>query len=365
MKSVRCRFIVAIGLVATLLVASLVGPGEAQPPLSLREFLGAAIAVQNRHTDRLLTFTDVVGTAVGLTADGQPAIKVYTKAAAGARVPDSLEGVPVVVEVTGAFFALPESKKGKPFGKGGSGSDPTSRFSRPVPIGVSTGNEGECSAGTIGARLKGGADVYALSNNHVYALENTAQSGSPVLQPGLYDTQCTVDAGNAIGTLTVFKPINFNCPSVNTCNPSQDNRIDAAIALSSTTDLGNTTPANGYGTPRSAPAPAAVGQLVQKYGRTTSLTKGKVTGINATVIVGYSSGYARFVDQIIVGSTKKPFIKAGDSGSLLVTDPDANPIGLLFAGSGDGRTAIANRIDAVLDELYWLSGSVLTIDGQP
>jgi hypothetical protein len=364
-----------IGVVAAALVASLgylgFAQGEADPVppdsgppnpslLGLREFLGPTIAAQERHTDRLMAIPDVVGTAVGLTADGQPAVKVYTKAAGVAGIPDSLEGVPVVVEVTGEFFALPESRKGSsPAGKGGSGIDPTSRFPRPVPIGVSTGNGGECSAGTIGARLKGGTDVYALSNNHVYALENSAPIGSSVLQPGLYDTQCTFDANNVIGQLAAFEPINFNCICFIfcSCDAALDNTIDAAVALSSAADLGNATPSNGYGTPMSATVSAFIDQPVQKYGRTTSLTKGKVTGINATVIVGYSSGYARFVDQIIVGS-RKAFIKAGDSGSLLVTDPSANPVGLLYAGNSNGTRAIANRIDLVLNRFS------LAVDGK-
>jgi hypothetical protein len=96
---------------------------------------------------------------------------------------------------------------------------------------------------------------------------------------------------------------------------------------------------------------------VQKYGRTSGLTKGQVTGINATILVGYSSGTARFVDQIVVGSNK-PFIKAGDSGSLLVTDPSRNPVGLLYAGSSSGTTAIANPINDVLIAFG------VTIDGQ-
>lgn len=73
--------------------------------------------------------------------------------------------------------------------------------------------------------------------------------------------------------------------------------------------------------------PASLGQAVQKYGRSTSLTHGTITGLNATVTVNYgSSGNATFVNQIIVSSSRS-FIQAGDSGSLLVTDdPDANPI---------------------------------------
>jgi hypothetical protein len=214
-------------------------------------------------------------------------------------------------------------------------------FPRPAPIGVSTGNEGECSAGTIGCRVTDGTNVYALSNNHVYALENEALRDSEVLQPGLYDTGCVYNSANVIGTLSAYVPIVFNDSLAN-------NEIDAAIAISSTANLGTATPAGGYGRPSSKTATASVGLAVQKYGRTTLLTKGTVTGTNVIVNVGYSSGTARFVNQIYVRSNTK-FIGAGDSGSLLVTDPDKNPVGLLFAGTSDGKLAVANPIGAVLD----------------
>jgi hypothetical protein len=47
--------------------------------------------------------------------------------------------------------------------------------------------------------------------------------------------------------------------------------------------------------------------------------------------------------------TNTKFIGAGDSGSLLVTNPGKNPVGLLFAGTSDGKLAVANPIEAVLD----------------
>ena len=162
-----------------------------------------------------------------------------------------------------------------------------------------------------------------------------------MLAPGLFDTECVLDPNNVIGHLNDFEPIVFSTDASNT--------IDAAIAVSSTALLGNSTPSGGYGTPKSAIVSASVGQNVQKYGRTSSLTKGTITGINATVNVGYSSGTAWFTDQIIVES-KKPFIKAGDSGSLLVTDPGRNAAGLLFAGDRSGKFAVANRIDLVLSQ---------------
>ena len=208
---------------------------------------------------------------------------------------------------------------------------------------MSTGNEGSCSAGTIGARVTKGTNVYALSNNHVYALENEAPIEDKIVQPGVYDTDCQQFTTNQIGTLAAFVTIVFD--------DTTENTIDAAIALSSVDDLGNATPSDGYGTPSSTIADEFLGQKVQKYGRTTGLTTGTVAAIHATVRVGYGSGIARFVDQIIVEGDKGGFLKAGDSGSLLVTydTDDANPVGLLFAAGRGGKIAVANPIDLVLD----------------
>jgi|GEM_PF-7070199 len=75
-------------------------------------------------------------------------------------------------------------------------------------------------------------------------------------------------------------------------------------------------------------------------------------------VVG-NAGTARFVNQIFVEGRRGPFIKSGDSGSLLVTDDAAaKPVGLLFAGNSSGKFAIANRIDTVLAEFG------VTIDGK-
>ncbi|HEY6008768.1 MAG TPA: hypothetical protein VIU40_10635 [Geobacteraceae bacterium] len=315
----------------------------------------AAMAVQNRHTRDLLAIPEVVGTAIGLTDAGRPAVLVFTRAETTfGAIPASLDGVPTVVRVTGEIVAL------KPAGKG---SSTTAVLTPPVPIGVSTGNANECAAGTIGARVISGTTVYALSNNHVYAQENAAALGSQEVQPGLYDTQCLLRSNNLLGTLAAFVPIQFNNSTCDpAANPSACNVVDAAIALSSTAALGNSTPGNGYGIPNSStyvsvnPNGPYVGQPVQKYGRTTSLTSGTITGLNATVTVSYGTGKsAVFMDQIVIGSNK-PFSKAGDSGSLIVTnDTHAYPVGLLFAG-GTGTT-IANPIEDVLGSFS------VTIDG--
>jgi hypothetical protein len=333
------------GIAEAKITKGTIGLNKANPKVK------KAMAVQDSHTPDLMALPEVVGTATGLTDAGGIAILVFTENRMEAGViPRSLEGVPVVIKVTGKILAFKKPSWAGPSGGNTSNNiDPTGQFNRPVPIGVSTGNAGECSAGTIGARVTDGSKVYALSNNHVYALENSADPVSNVLQPGLYDTNCIYDPTNDLGTLSDFVEINFD---------GTNNTVDAAIALTTTANLDNSTPSDGYLIPKSTTISAEINQNVQKYGRTTSLTKGTVTGINATVNVGYSSGTALFVDQIVVSGNKGPFIKAGDSGSLLVTDPGKNPVGLLFAGNSSGKTAIANPIDYVLTALH------VDIDGE-
>jgi hypothetical protein len=346
-SSRKMRLSVALALLTILVAANLATNSAASDPSGLQR----AILVQEQRSDGLLANDAVVGTGVSRDGSGEPEIVVFAERAAA--VPSTLDGVPVDVEVTGPITSVKATAPRK--GPGGTAKvsppSPTSRFARPVPIGVSTGNAGECSAGTIGARVKDSSgNVYALSNNHVYALENKAPIGSQVLQPGLYDTGCAYNAANVIGTLSNFSPIAFSS--------SASNVVDAATASTTTANLGNSTPANGYGAPSSATQAAAIGLAVQKYGRTSSLTTGTVTAVNGIVEVGYGAGTARFVSQVIVQSSK-PFLKSGDSGSLLVTNnAAANPVGLLFASGSSGKFAVANPIGPVLSQLG------VTIDGK-
>jgi hypothetical protein len=253
--------------------------------------------------------------------------------------------VPVIVKITGEIKALKPPLK--PLFV-----DPTSWFKRPVPIGVSTGHP-DITAGTIGARVKNAkGEVYALSNNHVYADENEASIGNEVLQPGPYDGGGSYPLrDDVIGSLFDFEPIVFST--------SASNVIDAAIALSTKELLGNATPSGGYGVPKSATISPRIGQKVMKYGRTTSLTEGRVYAINATVNVGYDSGTARFINQIII--TPGSFSAGGDSGSLIVDNGRLStdrlkPVGLLFAGSD--IFTVANPIGPVLQMFG------VTIDGR-
>lgn len=321
--------------------------------------LRAAIAAKNKYAGQLLANEGIVGTAVGLGSSGNAVIKVYLTRAGAAAVAKSLDGVAVETQVTGELRAiLPTAKPG-----GGSGeTDPTKRFTRPVPIGVSAGNLNDlvylrnfCTTGTLGARLKGGNNkYYALSNNHVFAVQNQARLGDPIVQPGQADNGCRSTAADQIGTLANYVPLNFSRTGTNV--------VDAAAAAVTTSDVGNTTPVNGYGSPSSSIVAATLNLAVQKYGRTTVLTHGTVTGLDASVKIRYDKGNtATFVHQIIItGNGGSAFSGSGDSGSLIVTDNStANPVGLLFAGSSS--TTIANPIGDVLTQLGQQLGTTLSI----
>ncbi len=309
-----------------------------------------AMEVQENNTPALLQQAGVVGTAVSVNGLGKPVIKIFTEHAGVGNMPSQLNGIPVIVKVTGKIYARRNPCGGPPASRPPEcnnddttedptdNTDPTTRFDRPVAIGVSTGHPA-ITAGTIGARVTDGTNVYSLSNNHVYADENAASINDPVIQPGSYDGGSS--PADDIGILAAYAPITFST--------SANNVLDAAIALSSTTLLGNSTPSNGYGTPKTNTIDPEVGMRVMKYGRTTGFTKGRIYAINAIVNVGYSTGTARFVNQIII--TPGNFSAGGDSGSLIVSDGKGNqkrrPVGLLFAGSPS--ITIANPIDDVLN----------------
>jgi hypothetical protein len=253
-----------------------------------------------------------------------------------------VSGIPVQVEVTGPILAIADIPAPPELLASAAEVDRRKGFPRPVPIGVSTGHPA-VSAGTIGARVTDGERVFALSNNHVYAANNGGKAGDPLLQPGTADGGREPD--DVLGTLHDFEPLAF-CRGL-TCAP---NRIDAALALTTTGDLGQATPEDGYGSPRSSVAEATLGMAVQKYGRTTGHTHGRVTGIHATIDVGYRGGNARFEDQLVITGARA-FSAGGDSGSLIVTEgtlwADRRPVGLLFAGSA--ANTIANPIGPVLE----------------
>lgn len=115
-----------------LLKPNIVGAAEPAVSISVDDpGIIRAVEVQSRYTEILMGIPDVVGHGIGISPDGQPVIKIFVKRAGVLGIPTMLEGVPTKVELTGMVLAY---------------ADPTAKFDRPVPIGVSTGHP-EITAG--------------------------------------------------------------------------------------------------------------------------------------------------------------------------------------------------------------------------
>jgi hypothetical protein len=264
-------------------------------------------------------------------------------------VPQTLEGIKTDVQETGVIRAL---------------QDHTAKW-RPAPGGVSCGHVA-ITAGTLGCLVTRGDQVYILSNNHVLANSNDAEPGDAILQPGSHDGG-TMD--DQIATLADFVPINFGtgsaiCPFATGVaslfnllakpvgsqhrleafrEDTEMNLVDAAIALPLSADLVEKRILE-IGEPQGI-AEGTLGLAIHKSGRTTGLTSGEITQIDATVQVSYGLGKtATFTDQLVAGAMSS----GGDSGSA-VLDEGNRVIGLLFAGSQS--TTIMNRIQNVLEAL--------------
>lgn len=308
----------------------------------------AAMAVQNRHTPKLMSIPQVVGTATGISTNGKPCILVLVETeAAISSLPASLDGVPVVPYVSGKIVAMKTAAVSH-----------TARQTRPIQLGVSGGNSkdlanGYCCGGTLGSLVTKNGVQYILSNSHVLCGDiapsakdpDVSKIGDGIDQPGLIDVSCTDKPADYVANLSTLTSLKSNT------------NVDCALAQVISGQVRTDGAILEIGTISHNTVAAAVNMAVKKSGRTTGLTRSKISGLNATVTVGYTdecNGKAfnvTYTGQIIVTNSRSGFLNSGDSGSLMVEDVTTNPraVGLLFAGSS--TTAVANPIGPVLTYL--------------
>jgi hypothetical protein len=238
-------------------------------------------------------------------------------------------------------------------------------FPEPIPLGTSGGNAKDssvsgsvtyCCAGTLGSLVARSGRLFILSNNHVLARSDLGVVGDAIIQPGLVENNCSPAGANVVASLSEF----FNLETGPVPN------VDAAIAeitsgavelLGTILQLGGTT--NGDqptdGTPNPGPGVLpTIARQVAKSGSATGLTCAPILAINASISVEYQKGCntgttytVNFVRQVDIGGTG--FSAMGDSGSLVVTQDTADPVGLLFSGSD--TDTLANPLAAVFSQL--------------
>jgi hypothetical protein len=252
------------------------------------------------------------------------------------QLPSEVDGLPTDVIATGKFVKLSTASDNK-------------KRRRPVRPGTSIGfkipppKDNFVMAGTFGAVVSKGGKNFILSNNHVLAENGVVALGAAIFQPGLLDGGN--EATDQVASLTKFIEI----------KPTGFNKVDCAMAefLAATTVSPILMPRVGA-LASANPVTATAGMLVEKTGRTTGYTKGKVFDIASDVNVDYedkdgNTFTATFADQMLIVGAPGMFSDRGDSGSLIVEQSSKQATGLLFAGSSSHT--IANHIADVLAAL--------------
>jgi hypothetical protein len=227
----------------------------------------------------------------------------------------------------------------------------TQKRHNPLRLGTSIGHY-LVEGGTLGAVVRRKSDDVRLllSNNHILANENKARPGDAILQPASCDRG--TDPADRVATLAdmvKLKQSGVNYVDCAVAAPLKDVDVDPSDIMF----LGKLA---GVG-----PDLLNFATTVAKLGRTTGLTRGRVTAfeVDNVILSCVDDGFAynlRFDRQVeIEGKDADPFSKEGDSGSLVVTD-DLRAVALLFAGAEMGGRngqglAYANPIRAVLSAL--------------
>lgn len=210
----------------------------------------------------------------------------------------------------------------------------TTDLVRPVRPGISIGHY-NVSAGTLGAVVSDkGGQLFILSNNHVLADNNAGNFGDAILQPAPHDGG--FQGKNEIASLYDFVEL----------LPNGINTLDGSIA-SLNDDIQVNLQVPQIGRLRGINNPG-IGRQVEKIGRTTGYTEGRITARNVDIKVNYGGEMVEFEDQVEIIGAKNGFSKGGDSGSVIVDQRTKQAVGLLFAGSSSGST-FANPIKPVLN----------------
>lgn len=309
------------------------------------------LAVKQRVQAELMKKRNVTGVGIGFKeTDGKKTAELClvilvtkkmgpSQLASKDMIPAAIDGIVTDVKAVG-HIVIHKSRKDR---------------WRPAPPGVSIGHE-YITAGTFGAVVRDNTTNkrLMLSNNHVLANSNDARKGDNILQPG------NADGGRSpqdrIANLERFIPIIFEKSDDTSCfiansaagvanfiarilgsksrltafrADSTPNEVDAAVAAPWGDSIEDEILEIGRVTDVTDPA---LDMRVKKSGRTTGLTEGEITALNAIVQVGYGNGKtALFENQIITTDMSEP----GDSGSLLVEAATIKAVGLLFAGSDE------------------------------
>lgn len=251
------------------------------------------------------------------------------------------------------------------------GTEPTVAFGGPPYLVRQTGTASQYTcgssisvgnfrdAGSLGCLVRNAGDVlHGLSNNHVSGGCNFAGVGLPILAPGIVDVM-----PNGLAPFTLgFHTLSLNMVSGSVDNVDPKTNQDAAIFRIANEGLVSSFQGTFHDTPV-ATMGFVDGMEVEKVGRTTGHTRGRVIGqIFGAQTIQYSAALYGFTGLVsfdpafsIVGQGDL-FSDNGDSGSLITTVDNAGQrfaVGIVVGGKADGsapggKTTIALPISPIL-----------------
>jgi hypothetical protein len=213
-----------------------------------------------------------------------------------------------------------------------------------------------CCGGTLGSLVINGGTQYILSNTHVLApRDDVLETGESIIQPGLVDTTtCTPSGARTVANLSVFYSL----------EKGTGTKIDAAIAkvipgnVDSAGNILYLGPPDANGIPTPAPPHGGIGVTaipampVAKSGRATGLTCSTVLAVAVNTSVQYQKGCGSgtkfsvsYTNQVDIAGGS--FSAEGDSGSLVVSQANADPVALMYAGSD--MDTVGNPVGDVLN----------------
>ncbi|MCD3217577.1 hypothetical protein G8S55_09995 [Clostridium botulinum C] len=231
------------------------------------------------------------------------------------QIPKYYKGIYTDVYESGAFYVQSLTEK-----------------VRPTLCGYSISNEQFSRTGTLGCLVTDGKYNYILGNNHILASSNKAKIGSSILQPSKGDGG-VVDL-STVATLSKYIPLDFQ---------GKNNLVDSAIARVTSTSIAN--PNIALVGPLKGVKDASISQPVMKVGRTSALTQGKISQMNAVTLLKVSSTMKYIlINQIITDRMSDE----GDSGAILL-DSKHFALGQLVGASS--KKSIFTPIKTVLSSL--------------
>ena len=213
---------------------------------------------------------------------------------------------------------------------------------------------------SMGFNADAGSERSFVTASHCTTTQGGVES-TPYWQP-LSTVDPTVIATEVADPEYFTFKTNPDCPHGKVCRYSDASRAAYSSGVASTRGaIARTTGANNGSLEVSgsfdvtAQGDAAVGAIVNKVGRTTGWTQGPVT--NTCVNTNVSRSKIHLICQTFVAAG----VAGGDSGSGVFEITKSNNVtlvGILWGGSGDGRTFVLSPMSAVTKELGPLTATI-------